>query len=77
MFFKKRPSVTAQVNEATAKLNAAYDQLADGNRVRTVAEFHAYGSRWGVDTHTLVGAANAKLDQVRADAIARRARRAA
>lgn len=48
--------------KTTAQLIRAYDQLADGNRVTSAEEFHAYGKRWNVDTHAMVDKARAELD---------------
>ena len=74
-FWNRKPTTAQAIAATTAKLHTAYDQLADGNRVTSTAEFHAYGTRWNVDTNKLVDDTTARLEQVKTDAIARHARR--
>ena len=64
-----------ELNQVTGKLLAAYDQLAAGNRVRNVDEFHDYGRAYGVDTVALVDQAHVGLNRRSADMAARRAAR--
>jgi len=47
----KKQSIARQVKEADERLLGAGEQLRDGNQVETVAQFHEYGKKWGVDTH--------------------------
>ncbi|RWN55863.1 MAG: hypothetical protein EOR99_35010 [Mesorhizobium sp.] len=73
--FLKARKTTKALDATTAKLIRAYDQLADGNHVANVEEFHAYGKRWNVDTVSLVDKARADLEQRMAEQSARMAER--
>lgn len=66
-----------KVNVTTAALFTAYDQLADGNRVETLEQFHAYGRRWNVDTVTMVDDARDAVAKRFAEQSARMAARRA
>ena len=75
--FGLKSKAAKQIAKVDAKLDAAYGQLAAGNRVSNVAEFHEYGRAYGVNTVALVDKARADMAAVSSAYANRRAERAA
>ncbi|BCH33187.1 hypothetical protein MesoLjLc_51170 [Mesorhizobium sp. L-8-10] len=58
--------------DATHKLFSAYDQLADGNRVSSAAEFKAYCDRYDLDHASMMQEARQRLAYLDTEGAARR-----
>jgi hypothetical protein len=71
----KRKGLNQMLSTINRQLDRAYEQLAAGNRVKTEAEFHAYGAAYGVDTQALMAEARAKVERLGAERATRKAAR--